>query len=196
MPRREEEEGSDGPGIGVLLAECSEGLRFFDLDNGVHFTRKSRVMYTIQTRPHTYFTGTTKDGKQVLLGLLRDMIAVVIFDNMGDLLETREYPVNIDLKKGLGPAVETMVEMRIHDVRQLLTTQHGPITVNPFVVEKWNIALKQFPLDLEDYLEHPDRCSAEDAQLFRKDIEDWKSAGNCVLYWGNDYLLGRDGHTL
>jgi len=153
-------------------------------------------MYTIQTRPQGYFTGTTNNGKQVLLGWLHDIIAVVIFDNTGDLLETREYPVNIDLKKGLGPAVEAMVEKQIQVVRQLLSIREGSIQVNPFFVERWDIGLKQFPLDLEDYLDHPDGHSEEDAQIFRKDIEDWKRAGNCVLYWGNDYLLGRDRYTL
>jgi hypothetical protein len=153
-------------------------------------------MYTIQTRPQAYFTGTTNDGKQVLLGWLRDIIAVVLFDNTGDLLETREYPVNINLKKGLGPVVETMVEKQIQVVRQLLGIREGSIQVNPFFVDSWKIGLKQLPLDLEDYLDHPDGYSEEDARIFRKDIEDWKSAGNCVLYWGNDYLLGRDGHTL
>jgi hypothetical protein len=153
-------------------------------------------MYTIQTRPHTYFTGRSNDGKQVLLGWLRDIIAVVIFDNTGHLLESREYPLNIDLKRGLGPAVETMVEKQIHVIRQLLNIRQGPIRVTPFVVDRWNIGLKQFPLDLEEYLDHPEGCSEEDAPIFRKDIEDWKRAGNCVLVWGNDYLLGGDGHTL
>ena len=153
-------------------------------------------MYTIRTRPHTFFTGTTNDGKQVLLGFLRDIIAVAIFDNTGNLFETREYPVKIDLTRGLGPAVEMMVEEQIQIIRQLLSIRNGPIHVNLFFVESWNIGLKQFPLDLEDYLDRPGAYSEEDAKVFCKDIEDWKREGNCVLYWGNDYLLGRDGRTL
>lgn len=153
-------------------------------------------MYMIQTRPHTYFTGTTSDEKQMLIGLVRGILAVVMFDKMGDLLEAREQPVDVDLKKGLGPAVEAMLEKQIRAVSQSLGVRMGAIQVNPFFVEKWNIGLKQFPLDLEDYLDHPDGVSEEDARIFRKDIDDWKKTGNCVLYWGNDYLLGRDGHTL
>jgi len=132
----------------------------------------------------------------VLLGWVHDFIAVFLFDNTGDLLETREHPLNFDLKKGLGPAVESMVEKRIRVIKQMLSLRKGPIQVNLFFVESWNIGLKQFPLDLEDFLDHPDGFSDEDAQLFRKDVEDWKSAGNCVLSWGNDYLLGGDGHTI
>ena len=153
-------------------------------------------MHAIQTRPHTYFTGKTNDEKQVLLGWLGSFVAVVTFDNMGNILETREYPLNIDLKKGLGPIAEAIADKQIRVIRKQLHLHKGPIRVEQFFVERWNIGLKQFPLGLEDFLDRPDAFPEEDAQIFRKDIEDWKNAGNCVLQWGNDYHLGRDGHTL
>ena len=153
-------------------------------------------MHTIQSRPHTYFTGKTTDEKQALLGFLGDCIAVVVFDKMGNVLETRDYSLNINRKSGLGPVVEAIAEKQIHVIQQQMDLHEVPIQVKQFFVERWNIGLKQFPLDLEDYLDHPDTFSEEDSHIFRKDIEDWQKAGNCVLQWGNDYLLGRDGYTL
>lgn len=153
-------------------------------------------MYTIRTRPYAYFTGTTNHGKQVLLGWVNDFIGVIIFDETGNLLETREYPIGIDPKKGLGPAVESIVAKQIRVVKRLLSFHNGPIQVNPFFIERWDVGLKQFPMDLEEFLARPEECPAEDAHFWSRDIEEWIRDGNCVLDWGNDYLIGRDGETL
>jgi hypothetical protein len=157
---------------------------------------RSNATHTIRTRPFTYFTGEIADGQQVLLGWLSDFLAVIVFDPTGKLLETRKHSLGIDLKKGLGPAVEAKVGAEIRAMQAQLGFRGGPIQVKPFFIEDWQVWIKTFPEDLEDFLTHPDRFSEQDTEILRADIEEWKTAGNCVLKWGNDYHLGQDGRTL
>jgi hypothetical protein len=153
-------------------------------------------MYTIQTRPQTYFTGQAREGKQVLLGWLADVIVVIIFDNDGTLLEVKQHDLGIELSKGFGPEVETIVEKRIKTIQSQLEFRDNPIRVKPFFVDELHMGIKLFPEDLYDYLAHPHRYPTADAELFQADIEKWKAAGNCVLRWDDDYHLDNEGYTL
>jgi hypothetical protein len=153
-------------------------------------------MHTIRTRPPTYFTGRTPDGKQVLLGWRSDFIAILLFDQTGTLLERRAHPLGIDLRKGLGPAVEAIADAKIRAIKKEIGFSGGPIRVQPFFIHDWRAGIKPFPEDLEDFLSDPSRFPEEDAEIFRADIKSWLDEGNCVLRWGNDYLLGPDGRTL
>src|SRR5438093_7316188 len=98
-------------------------------------------MHTIRSRWRTYFTGETKDGQQALLGWHSDFIAVLLFDAAGDLLETKQYPLGIDLQKGLGPAVEAIADKKIQDMRREFGFKRKPIRVKPFFIENWQIGL-------------------------------------------------------
>src|SRR5437588_394352 len=153
-------------------------------------------MHTIRSRWRTDFAGETKDGQQALLGWHSEFVAVLLFDAAGDLLETKQYPLGIDLKKGLGPAVEAIADKKIEDIRRELGFKGKAIRVQPFSVEKWQIRLKLLPLDLEDFLAHPDQFPPEDAEIFRADLEKWKADQNCVLEWGNSYCLDKNGRTI
>jgi len=153
-------------------------------------------MHTIRPRPWTYFTGETLDGKQVLLGWVTDFIGVLLFDKKGELVSTNEYPLGIDLQRGLGPAVEAIAAKKIRVVKRELGFRRGPIRVQPFSVNGWKVRLKRFPDELEEFLFDPDRYSEDEARLYRTDIERWKVEGNSVLEWGNQYYLDGEGNTI
>ena len=161
-------------------------------------THADNTLHTIRYRPRTFYTGVMADGKQVLFGWHSDFVAVLIFDTMGNLLETREYPLGIDLKQGYGPVVEARALWEILTIKAALHFRGSSIHVKPFFVEKWQLGIKPFPLDLEDYLTHPQDFSDDDAADYRADIARWIAEGNCVLYWGEgyDHFLKRDGNTM
>src|SRR5262245_59914551 len=121
------------------------------------------AMHTIRSRPWTYFTGKTPDGRQVLLGWASDFIGVLFFDEAGGLVNTREYPLGIDLRRGLGPAVEAIAAKKIRAVKRELGFRRGPIHVKPFFVESWEVGLKTFSDDLEEFLSEPDRFPEDEA---------------------------------
>jgi hypothetical protein len=135
------------------------------------------------------------DGTQVLLGWRSDFIGVLFFGKTGELLDTREYPLGIDLRKGLGPAVEAIAEKKIRGVKRLLQFRSGAIQVQPFFIERWGVGLKSLPEDLEEFLAHPDWFEDE-AELYQADLEKWRADRNCVLTWGNSYYLNMDGLTI
>jgi hypothetical protein len=135
------------------------------------------------------------DSTQILLGWVSDFIGVLFFGKAGELLDTAEFPLGIDLRKGLGPAVEAIAEKKIRYVKRLLRFRSGAIHVQPFSVDKWGVRLKLFPDDLEEFLVHPDWFEDE-ADLYGADLEKWREDGNCVLEWGNSYHLNKDGLTM
>jgi hypothetical protein len=153
-------------------------------------------MHAIRTRPRTYFTGKTTDGKQVLLGWVSDFVGVIFFDDMGKIIETREYSLGIDITKGFGPAVEARAKEEIKAIRKQFGVSRGQIKVQPFFIPKWQVELKLFPDDLQDYLDHPDSVAEEDLPIYRTDIERWIANQNYVLKWGNDYYLDKEGNTI
>jgi hypothetical protein len=175
---------SNGPDTFVFLRETHRGPSNRDR------TGEAR-MNAIRTRPLTYYTGFTADGRQVLLGWLSNSIVIVFFDAGGTLLKMEEHA--LDLRKSFGPAIEAEVDKKIQAIRERLGIREGPIHVQPFFIENVCAGIKPYPADLQDYLSNPGSYSEEDAQIFRADVERWRAAGNCVLRWGEDYHIDSDG---
>ncbi|MEZ6143766.1 MAG: hypothetical protein R3B84_24640 [Zavarzinella sp.] len=154
------------------------------------------MIYKIQSSPPAYYTGKRIDGKQYLFGQVENFIAFISFDNTGNLLEFTKYNASVDLSHGLGPYIEQIVTIDIKRISESLAVVEAPINIALFFLADWNVGLKLFPIDLEDFLGQPEEYSDDDALIFRKDIDDWLKNRYSVLHWGNNYLLGRDGLTL
>jgi hypothetical protein len=152
-------------------------------------------MHTIRARHGTYWTGKTPDGKQVLLGWVWDFVGVLFFDDQGRVAATREFPIGIDPKQGFGPAVEAKVAKLIRFLKRQLHLRKAPIRVEPFSIEKWEIELRLFPNYLEEVLTRPDRFSEEEAEWLRGRMQQWKADRCCVLTWGNDHFINKDGYS-
>ena len=153
-------------------------------------------MHTVRSRPWTFFTGSVPDGKQVLLGWVWDYVGVLFFDESGELLETKEYPHGVDLSRGLGPVVEAKVAKAIRLLKRGLRFRRGPIRVKPFSVARWDVALRPFPPDLEEFLACPEQFPEEEVESYRRDVRQWEADQRCALKWGNDHFLDRDGYTI
>jgi hypothetical protein len=153
-------------------------------------------MHTIRTLPPIYCAGLTGEGKQALLGWLGDFIAVLLFDKTGALVQTKEYPLGIDVRKGLGPAVEAQAKTTVRSVISELAFRKAPIQVKPFFIETWQAGLMELSDDLQDFVDNAHSVSEEDAEVYCRDLERWRAEGNCVLKWGNNYYLDRKGRPI
>jgi len=150
-------------------------------------------VYSVQSRHRTYYTGMIGNERQVLMGWRQGIIDVLVFDQHGKLIEHQKHDLEIDPK--FRSETEAIARKRIIEIQRSLSFRRGLIRIAPFIAEL-GIGLKQFPVDLEEFLEQPDRFPVEDVEFFRADIEEWQRAGFCVLTWGNDYALAADGRTI
>lgn len=153
-------------------------------------------MYVIRTRTPTYYTGRLPDSSQVLMGWCKEFIVVIVFSEGGNVVELQKHDLAVDTSKGLGPIVEAAVAKQVVEIQQQLGFRDAPIRVQPFFFDDLGVELKVFPDDLEDFLAHPEDFPEDDAEIYRADIQEWESAGNCVLVWGNDYDLDGEGYTI
>src|SRR5262249_44817577 len=152
--------------------------------------RKRRSMHSIRTRPNAYYAGKTTNGRQILIGWLGNAIAIFQFDDQGALIDTKELPIDADLGEGLGPVVESKVENQILSICARLGFHDEVIHVAPFYSERLSAGIRQYPIDLEEFIHNPGEFANEDAAIFQADIADWNACENFILRWNEDHYLG------
>src|SRR4051794_8313616 len=130
-------------------------------------------MFAIRTRPTTYYCGRTNQGRQILLGWVKDHIAVLEFDELGNLTDVTCYPVSADTRQGLGPEVEHEVDEQIVMLLKRYGVKDSPIAIRPFSVENLGVELKELPEDIEDFMLHPEKYDDE-AHVYREDLARWR----------------------
>ncbi len=93
-----------------------------------------------------------------------------------------------------------MFQARLHYVLESWHNELGfvesPIAIKLFFVDELRIGIRDYPPDIEDYINNPNQYSEDDREEFLKDIADWKRDSNCVFWWNTNYLLNREGETL
>jgi hypothetical protein len=153
-------------------------------------------MFQINTRPDTYQTGITSDGRRLIVGPVRfPLVLAVFFDEEGALLsvEHRVVPAEGSSDDYVDDTDRENINRVLSKWKAELGFIEQPIRVEKFFLRDHKIGTEVLPLDLADYLSNPSEYSEEDQREFIKDIDKWKREGNCVFYWGEGYHLDRDG---
>jgi hypothetical protein len=155
-------------------------------------------MFQIRSRPDTYQTGTTSDGRLVVVGPFRHpWVIAVIFDRQGTFLGVERRAVQAATKQVWDEGFfQECLDRIIASWKADNGFIEGPIRVKPFFLSEYCIGIEEFPLDLSDYLSNPSKYSLEDQMEFARDVERWKSEGNFVFYWSESYHLDKDGDSL
>jgi hypothetical protein len=162
-------------------------------------------MYRIQTHPMLdYCVGHDKHGQAVLLGIRYPYLVAVLFDQVGRLVEIRIRPLGFQapaIYKG-GPYIteDPLFLEKVHNQRSQWEVEfgfkEGPIVVERFFLPQLLIGIEDLPRHLQRFLHHPTEFSTDEQSNYPAIIQDWRTNGNCVLWWGTDYYLNRDGEVI
>ena len=134
-------------------------------------------LYKIQNDIYHYYAGHFSNGNQVLMnsdGSEDDVpiFPLVEFDKDGNLLV-----VHITETSDFTPSVFTP----------------GTISVKEFfVLDQW-IGIKQLPEHYQEFLDAPQNATDEERLHYPKEIEGWRSSGEFVLWFSDDYYLNEEG---
>lgn len=170
--------------------------------------RDDRHLYRISTHePYCFHAGTSRDGRQVLIGLLCPDLVALFFDSDGALLDLEKRPLDFLRPSGVivdGEAVEGQVgTFDIHDERiphHLRSWQNEigftpcTIAVRRFFVPELGVGIQDAPDHFAEILADPN-SSKDEKRDIRESMRCWNANGQFVLWWGNDYWLNATGEV-
>lgn len=162
-------------------------------------------MYRLQTHPVLdYCAGHDQHGEAILFGLRYPHIVAVLFDRAGRFLEIRVRPLGFEAPTvhSQGPYIteDPFFLERVKD--RLLLWQdefgfvEGPIVVDCFRIPELLIGIDDLPRHLKKFLKAPADFSSDEQSNYPEIIRDWTTDGNCVLWWGREYYLNKDGEVI
>ena len=142
-------------------------------------TEPTPRLYTIQNDIYHYYTGHLSSGNQILLnsdGSEDDtpIFPLVEFDKDGNLL-----------------AVHTK-ETEDSDFNPLRFTP-GTIAVKKFFVSDHWIGITDLPEHYQEFLDEPQSAAEEERLNYPEEIAAWRSSGEFVLWFNEDYFLNENG---
>ncbi|SRR5581483_5653327 len=155
--------------------------------------------FILQSRPTTYQTGVTSDHKQVIMGMhLYPWIVALFFDNDGTFLEVqrRELGLTQHPNDWYDPNFQNALRDALRSWQRTIGFVEKPISIKLFFQDSLRIGIKEFPSDLQDYIDNPHKYPESDSEEFAKDIVDWQVKGNYVFWWNTSYHLDKTGDTL
>jgi hypothetical protein len=160
--------------------------------------------YSIQDQgDYDFLVGTTRDGRQVLMGLLCPELVVVFFDPEGRFLECEARPWEVPAPRMPGGTpfqiydreFRESIRAQIQGWHEEIGFEPGPIAVREFFIwDRW-LGIKDLPDHLEEFLADPSGAAEdeEEADDLRESINLWLNDGQFVLWWAKDYWMGADG---
>ena len=152
-------------------------------------------IYPIQSSSYWY-AGHTRDGRQVLYGLLCPSLVAYFFSERGDLIDVQQQHLEF-LEEGRNPGhVYDIYDPRIEPRREAWSRQlgiySGTIRVRKFRDSNHGVEILDYPDCFDDALQRPNASSEVKARIaeFRRD---WEQQRNFVLLWGEDYWMDEEG---
>lgn len=141
-------------------------------------TEPTPRLYTIQNDVYHYYTGHLSNGNQILLnsdGSEDDtpIFPLVEFDKDGNLLGV--------YTEETGPPFSP------------LRFTPGTISIKKFFISDQWIGITDLPEHYQDFLNHPENATEEEHFHYPAEIEGWRSSGEFVLWFNEDYFLNEDG---
>jgi hypothetical protein len=177
-----------------------------DSQPAVTFTRSAEWRYAIKAEDtHCMYSGLTRDGRQVLMGLYYPCVVAVFFDSDGRLMDVhRRQPSYLkpqeDLhdmynsritEEALAWQVELGFESAVIRVRKFFVPDNPKFAKDPFWTRD-GIGIEDYSDHFADILSEPN-ASAEDKEDVLESLKRWDEEGLFVLWWGNNYWLNKDG---
>jgi hypothetical protein len=157
------------------------------------------TIFTLQSCEDEFYTGSAKDGTQVLMGLLCPYIVTYYFNADGVLMNGKrqlwKHPAPRMGENGpykiYDPQFVANITQQIQEWQQEIGFQPMPIRIQKFGDTEMSVGIDEVPGELEDAI-------ADDPQNedLIQELEEWKEQHACVLYWGKDYWVSPTGEVL
>lgn len=149
-------------------------------------------LYPIKGRDEmmAFIAGRTRDGRQVLLGILdKELLIALFFNADGDFLRYDFFPVPWD--PNLHPVEHGKV---LQDAARRWMTglgmTPGDIRVKHFAFPEWRIGTAVWPLSMFDEVAS---LTAAGKPLEDEFQIEWQEQGRYVLHWGREHWMDGDG---
>lgn len=151
--------------------------------------RDDLYLYPIRGDSHDFYTGTTKNGSQLLVVISLPFATAVFFDHEGRLLRSEELYLNDADNTGVFSEVD---EQQLTSWLQSLGYSGGMIRVRRFFLPQHNIGILDFPNDFQDMLFLPS-FGQEERNFAQRELKRWISEGQFQLCLNPDIDLWIDG---
>ncbi len=157
---------------------------------------ENHTLFCIRGHRDEFYAGTTRDGEQLLMGLLCPHIVAFFFSGDGTLLRTErrdwQYPAPRMGADGpyriYDPEFQRMLANQISTWQELLGFSPGPAQVRAFFDEALWVGTEDTPDHLQDLDD-----SDDDSDDLRAELESWRDSGRFVFHWAKDYFMSRTG---
>lgn len=162
-------------------------------------------LYNIAINIPYFYTGRSSNGTQTLMGVQMPDLVMVVFDADGNYLRTDLKAIPQDREPDdrepvNAPQVETDVDSAenefsayINEWQTDLGVVPGTISVKQFYLPERFIGITDLPEHYQEVLDHPENFTEERLQMLRRDIEAWRTNGQFVLDWDEDYYMSEEG---
>jgi hypothetical protein len=167
-------------------------------DTDTRATAPCREFYPLRHDQGYFETGTTADGRQVLMS---DLFGV-FFDADGVFLGCDTWPLlyepQYDPRTGRvirTPEYDAALEAAVDAWKDALGLHEEPIRVRRFYVPEHGIGIEDRPEHYEEFLKAPelDEPDEDERHEMFESIRQWDESGSFVLYWWNDLWVNGEG---
>lgn len=158
-----------------------------------YYFRTEAYLYHIQSHPNYYFcVGASKDA-QALWGVIGETVYLVWFSPKGDIQEIEAHPWSEFI---------TSIDTRSYDsllaaASLKFTDQYGlktvPISVKRFWIQNIDAGIEDASDTIKEAIQFPERFNTEELFDSAESLEVWKSDGQYVIWWEQNYYMSREG---
>jgi hypothetical protein len=162
-------------------------------------SRKDSMTYTLTTHDGYYFwTGASRDNRQLLIGL--DVPSIVIYSFGKDgLLVARDTRKIAGIVQQSPFSLDADFFKRFHESLDAIMAEvgfvEGPINIQAFYDDEFNAGILSLPGEYEEFLESPEAFDEVERTRFQAAINDWKEKGNFVFVWGEQLYMKPSGEV-
>ncbi len=131
------------------------------------------------------------------MGLVGMRFCVIVFSEMGDLIEVQEWPVVLPPPATFRHAGELddwlygIVEREVTQVRTQEGLADETIRVKRFRLPKLQVGIDDLPDDLQEYVAN--RGSSPTEEDLEEGLEGWKEESLFIFWWDADYYVNDQG---
>lgn len=162
-----------------------------------YYFRKPGFLYSLQSHPSYWFHVGRSETQQAIMGLVGMKFYVIVFSDMGDLIEIQERPVvppppaTFRHEGELDDWLYGFVDREVMQVRTQQGLADEAIHVKRFRLPKLRAGIDDLPDDLQEYVTRTPSSPAEDD--LEEALEGWKEESLFVFWWGQSFYMNGEG---